>query len=331
MAAIALTLSLGSSSARSQQPGSTLPPTQPTANFLPAPIAAGSVPATNKPHRAQVIFTGGMLEVRADDSSLLQILHDISRKTGMTVDGGVADQHIFGNYGPAAPATVLATLLDGTGTNMLLRESTNDTPEQLVLTQRNGGPTPPNPNAAGFDDAPPDEQGPPIPPGQPPPAIGFRGRAQQLQNFNQQPPQNSSQPPQPATAGYPPANQPPSTITQGPQPIAQPANNPLGNPANRTPSASDLNTTNSVPIDSVPTPSTAVPAPQGIVDTPNPPPAGSTANANGTTTTPEQIYQELLQLQQAKAAAAAQQPASSTTTPTPPAPTPTPSPAEAPQ
>jgi hypothetical protein len=108
--------------------------------------------------------------------------------------------------------------------------------------------------------------------------------------------------------------------------MSQPANNVLGNPDNVSPTASTLPTTNSIPVNSLPTPSTAPPV-RGIVDAPNPPPAGSTTagftsqtppdnNPNtaqpvstspaATTTqtspngvkTPEQIYQELLQMQQ---------------------------------
>jgi hypothetical protein len=86
-----------------------------------------------------------------------------------------------------------------------------------------------------------------------------------------------------------------------PASIPQPINNVLGNPNNQTPTASQIPTTNSVPLDALPTPSTTVQTQQGIVDTPNPPPAGSTAP------TADSIYQQLLQMQKAKAAAAGSQ------------------------
>jgi len=277
-----------------QPPQATLPVTQPTS--LPAPVAAAPVPAVlnNRPsHRARVDFTNGLLEVRADNSSLLQILHDISRRTGMSITGGIADQRVFGDYGPASPATVLATLLDGTGTNMLLQQnSLSGAPVELVLTQRVGGATPASPNDPGFDDSPFPEDVTPPPPTQPAPPIAVR------------------QPTRPASDPFP-------------IPVPQPANNPLGSPANQSPTASTLNTTQSVPIDTLPTPTIATPPPQGIVDAPNPPPPGSTSNANGTTTaTPESIYQQLLQLQQSKAAATTQPSVSPTTPATTPAPPP---------
>jgi hypothetical protein len=71
----------------------------------------------------------------------------------MKITGGVADEHVFGKYGPSAPSRVLAELLDGTGSNMLYVQNRPASPDELILTARQGGPTPPNPNAAAFNDA----------------------------------------------------------------------------------------------------------------------------------------------------------------------------------
>jgi len=250
-------------------PASTLPANPPTAlpaaNALPSPIAATPVPATDRPHRAQITFAAGQLEVRADDSSLHQILRAIARQTGMTISGGVTDQRIFGNYGPAQPATILATLLDGTGVNMLLKESAGDTPLELYLTPRTpGGPTPPSiPTDA--DNAP--DLAPAVYPAAAP------GPAALL-----------SPTPQPAPTGSP--TMPP------------PLNNVNGSSNNTDPTASTFPTINSVPTSSLPQPYTT-PSSSGIVDAPNPPPPGSTTAPNpGGVATPEQIYQQLLQLQQ---------------------------------
>jgi hypothetical protein len=127
-------------------------------------------------HRAEVLYSDGKLSITADNSSLNQILREVSRLTGMKITGGVADQRVFGKYGPGAPAGILAGLLDGTGSNMMLRESATHTPLELVLTPREGGPTPPNPNAPGYnDDTPTSGQGttqsfaPPNPQSQTPP------------------------------------------------------------------------------------------------------------------------------------------------------------------
>jgi hypothetical protein len=118
-------------------------------------------------HRAEIVYSQGKLEITADNSSLNQILRDIARQTGMKISGGVADDRVFGKYGPAAPAEVLANLLEGTGSNMLLRETAAKVPAELILTPREGGATPPNPNAPGFDDdTPARDQEPPSQAGQ---------------------------------------------------------------------------------------------------------------------------------------------------------------------
>lgn len=261
---------------------------QMTAPFAATPITEAPTPA----HRAEVTFANGQLTVRANDSSLHQILRAVSRQTGMKVTGGIADPRVFGDYGPATPSTVLATLIDGTGVNMLLREG-NGTPVELILTPRTGAASPPNFDASVQD------------PGDAPPARPDRSnippplRSDRLANTADRVPQRSpnerdaaSQTLQPAGTGSVPPSMP------------QPLNNVLGSENNTTPTASQLPTTDSVPLDSLPTPSTAVSGP-GIVDSTNPPPAGSTtapittdaASPNGVKT-PEQIYQQLLLMQQ---------------------------------
>lgn len=143
---------------------STMPPAQATQQ----PVNASQ----QSPHPAEVTYIGGKLFVSANNSSLNQILRDIGRKTGMKITGGVTDERVFGQYGPDAPSKILGTLLDGTGSNMLLLQATSITPAELILTPRQGGPTPPNPNASSFDDdsadAPANGNLPPIQPRYPP-------------------------------------------------------------------------------------------------------------------------------------------------------------------
>jgi hypothetical protein len=249
-----------------------------------------------------VTYADGLLQVRADNSSLNQILREVSQQTGMKIIGGVADQRVFGSYGPAPAATVLQTLLDGTGTNILLQESPTHAPEQLVLTPQTGGPTPPPPSSPSYDVTETE------------PELTLPGAAQ---------------PPVQARTATPAANAAPATtapnaatVPSTPPTMPQPANNVLGSPNNISPTVSTAPVTNSVPLSTLPTPSTAPPV-SGIVDAPNPPPAGSTTAgftsqtppdnnpntappATATTNqsapngvkTPEQIYQELKQLQQ---------------------------------
>jgi hypothetical protein len=147
-----------------RQRGSNLPATPPTPPAAPTPVQAAPTPAptpppaptpaTTPPRRADVTYTNGLLSVTANNSSLNQILREISRQTGMKITGGVNDERVFGTYGPSAPAKILTTLLDGTGSNMILVSDPGSkaAPMELVLTPRHGGPTPPNPNAPGFND-----------------------------------------------------------------------------------------------------------------------------------------------------------------------------------
>lgn len=134
---------------------SSLPPTTPTtlpAASPTAPPPSSPIVATSAVRRAEVSYVQGQLEIAADDSSLNQILREIGRLTGMTITGGVADQRVFGKYGPAAPPDILTSLLQGTGSNMLFLNGESNAPAQLILTPQQGSVTPPNPNAPAFDD-----------------------------------------------------------------------------------------------------------------------------------------------------------------------------------
>jgi hypothetical protein len=153
------------------QPQSSKPPAAPPPAIAPAPVEPSLplTPAQSPAQRAKVTYTDGQITVAAGNSSLNQILRDIARLTGVKITGGVADERVFGDYGPASPSQVLATLLNGTGSNMLLVQSNGNAPTELILTPRQGGATPPNPNAQSFDessesseDAPPNPVARPI-------------------------------------------------------------------------------------------------------------------------------------------------------------------------
>jgi hypothetical protein len=139
-----------------RKPSAAIPPTAPTSLFTAAPTAPAT-PAQRPPQRADVTYNNGQLAVNANNSSLNQILREISRTTGIKITGGVKEDRVFGKYGPAAPAEVLNTLLDGAGSNVLMIASDSGSAGELILTPRQGGVTPPNPNAPGFDDEAPED------------------------------------------------------------------------------------------------------------------------------------------------------------------------------
>lgn len=141
-----------------------LPATAPTVIAPPPPPLT---PAQSPSAPAKITYQQDQLTVSASNSSLNQILHEVSRIAGITITGGVGDERVFGDYGPAPIAQVLNELLDGTGSNMLFIGSTEGHPAQLILTPRSGGPTPPNPNAMRSDqdaDASSQPVYPPAPP-----------------------------------------------------------------------------------------------------------------------------------------------------------------------
>jgi len=110
-----------------------------------APAATSAPTQANAAHPAQVVYSQGQIEVDADNSSLQQIVHKIGNVTGMKITGSVNDERVFGKYGPAAPAKILKSLLDGTGVNMLLKETATGAPAELILTPRDGSAPPPTP------------------------------------------------------------------------------------------------------------------------------------------------------------------------------------------
>ena len=149
---------------------STLPSTPPTTTpAVSAPPEVPLTPAQSPPQRAEVSYVSGDLTISASNSSLNQILRDISRLTGIKITGGVSEERVFGKYGPALTGDVLRNLLEGTSANMLYIQATGSNPSELILTTRTGGATPPNPNASRFDDTADDEDSTPRLPNRPPP------------------------------------------------------------------------------------------------------------------------------------------------------------------
>lgn len=129
------------------------PPTVAPSLFQQPPVPATVTAATNQ------------LTVKAENSSLAQILHQISSTTGMKLDGLGGDERVFGSFGPGAPREVLTSLLNGTSYNvMMVGDLPNGAPRELLLTSRaKGGPAPSaNPNPAQphpDEEANPDENG----------------------------------------------------------------------------------------------------------------------------------------------------------------------------
>ncbi len=181
-----------------------------------------ATPAQRSSKRAEVAFTSGQLTIKADNSSLNLILREIGRQTGIKITGGVPEERVFGTYGPGAPDVILAELLDGAGSNMLLIASDGTAPGELVLTPRMGGPTPPNPNAKGFDDDSVDDDAPRPPAPRGVTLFGAQPPVPQAETAPQQPNQFPPvTPPSPDAAPAAPANAQSPNGVKTPQEIYQ--------------------------------------------------------------------------------------------------------------
>jgi hypothetical protein len=130
---------------------------------------------------ATVTAGNNELTVKADNSSLAQILQQVSSETGMKLDGLGGDERVFGSFGPGAPREVLTGLLNGTSYNvMMVGDLPNGAPRELLLISRtSGGGSPPasanqnpaqthnpdedNPDDSGnADDSSSDDSAPPM-------------------------------------------------------------------------------------------------------------------------------------------------------------------------
>lgn len=95
-------------------------------------------PAQQPAHPAEVSFSQGLLTVHADNSSLVDILNQISRSTGLQIQGLSHDQRIYGSYGPGKLTATVSKLLDGSGYDYVIVGGTEShAPSKLLLTQAN--------------------------------------------------------------------------------------------------------------------------------------------------------------------------------------------------
>jgi hypothetical protein len=137
-------------------------------------------PAFDHPVDASVIWDSQGLSIDAHNSSLQQILKDVSTVTGVRVEGLNADERVFGAYGPGQARDVLSQLLQGSSYNVIMvGDLGQGAPRQIVLSARQATGSQPAArstpsNSIEEDDSeeqPPPQEAAPIrgfPPGTPP-------------------------------------------------------------------------------------------------------------------------------------------------------------------
>lgn len=113
----------------------------------PAPAPAAQEPKwpiNHPPAPASVVWNDHHLRIEAKNSSLRQILDEVSSKTGAQIDGLGPDQRVFGVFGPGQPRAVLTQLLEGTGYNVIIvGDQAKGVPLRIQLSARpKGGPEP---------------------------------------------------------------------------------------------------------------------------------------------------------------------------------------------
>ncbi len=142
---------------------------------------APAFPIDGKPTPASVTWDSQGLHIEAANSSLQQIMKDVSTATGTKVEGLDADQRVFGAYGPGPARDVLSQLLNGSGFNVvMIGDQGQGTPRRIVLSSPHPGSTTPAAAPAQESDEeteveepppPPQRQGRPNRPGYPPPGM----------------------------------------------------------------------------------------------------------------------------------------------------------------
>lgn len=140
------------------------PPPPPTPNW----------PINERPNPASVVWDSNGLRINASNSSLQQILSEVSTETGTKVEGAVPDLRVYGDYGPGQARDVLSQLLQGSGYNVLLAgDLGKGAPREIVLSPRQNG-TSNSPNGVNRpqdsdEDVPDEPEDQPVnPPAQPP-------------------------------------------------------------------------------------------------------------------------------------------------------------------
>jgi hypothetical protein len=78
---------------------------------------------------AKVSYQGGLLAISAQNSTLGEILRDVRKLTGASIDvppGSGANERVVTHLGPGAPRDVLAGLLNGSSFNYVMLGSNSD-------------------------------------------------------------------------------------------------------------------------------------------------------------------------------------------------------------
>jgi hypothetical protein len=121
--------------------------TQAAITFRTAPMdRSGESGAQAMATRPQVTFQNGLLGIRAENSTMGDVLRAVQRATGASIDfPGLASERVNVDLGPGALRDIVTSLLDGSRYDyILLASQQSNTIERILLTRRrdSGGSAP---------------------------------------------------------------------------------------------------------------------------------------------------------------------------------------------
>jgi hypothetical protein len=133
-------------------PGNTSAPVPPQVTVTPATVSFRTAPVDTSGEsgaqamatRAQITFQNGLLGIRAENSTMADVLRAVQRATGASIEfPGFASERVNVNLGPGPLRDIVMSLLDGSRYDYILLASQQPSSiERIVLTMRRdaGGP-----------------------------------------------------------------------------------------------------------------------------------------------------------------------------------------------
>ncbi|HXZ81051.1 MAG TPA: AMIN domain-containing protein [Terriglobales bacterium] len=110
----------------------------PAPSSQPAPEAAGAEVSGITPQKPKVIFQNGLLTIDAENSTMADILYEVSSQTGAQVDMPMAEgafERVVAKLGPGNPRDVMTQLLQGSSFTYLIVESPTGL-QKIILTPK---------------------------------------------------------------------------------------------------------------------------------------------------------------------------------------------------
>jgi len=138
----------------------------------PQPVVGQALRPANPP---RISFANGAMTVKADNSSMSEILSGIERATGAHLEGAQPDsERVFGTFGPGTPREVLDSLLTGSRYDFILLDAVEDPGrlQRIILSQHGASSgavaaNQPRPNSSGEQQEVEEEPPQPVPEPQP--------------------------------------------------------------------------------------------------------------------------------------------------------------------